>query len=397
VGRSEIGNVEAKLQKPEFYRPTALTVATYCQSDQNLFPQILSYAWLPGEVSHLGEPWCEVSSNFAHVEFGGGFYHFGYSLKLDKAAFVSATNVWKLFLAREEQPDKLLMILPLASTQHMEAADLVNLLRGSFDQIIKNNQPGGYKGKVMAQLRFGLMRQAAITCENWIKAKPDSWLARFTYAHICCRLGEAEAADNQFKDWVNIHQSFGNDIYLALFDFRERRTNQAIEAVHLALGQPLVESPNEGANIFYLAYNGAMIAYVGGDFDLCISICDKMLPNNSYNAKAFRRNALRIKAAAMLMKGKQTAATDLMKQAEADNENDPFSHDIRTRSDRKLGDAIRKNDIQFVRNLGNWADEMETWFSPYSTDESGWHGSNLGVPTPYPTSWKTDLINTNTP
>jgi hypothetical protein len=67
----------------------------------------------------------------------------------------------------------------------------------------------------------------------------------------------------------------------------------------------------------------------------------------------------------------------VMKQAEAANEPDPFSHGPRAKADRTLEDA------------------METWFSPFSTDESGWHGSNLGVPTPYPSSWTTDLINKN--
>lgn len=43
----------------------------------------------------------------------------------------------------------------------------------------------------------------------------------------------------------------------------------------------------------------------------------------------------------------------------------------------------------------NWADEMETWYSPFETDESGWHGGDLNIPTPFPASWKTDLMNTN--
>jgi hypothetical protein len=77
VGMVGIKFTEAKLQKPAIYQPVAARLATYCQSDQNLFPEILSFAWLPPEVSHLGHPWCEVRTNFASVEFGGGFYHFG--------------------------------------------------------------------------------------------------------------------------------------------------------------------------------------------------------------------------------------------------------------------------------------------------------------------------------
>jgi hypothetical protein len=196
---------------------------------------------------------------------------------------------------------------------------------------------------------------------------------------------------------VNAHKSFGNYLYLALFNYREGRTNQAIEAVRMALSQPLVESPEEGANIFYLGDNGAMIAYAGGDYDLCISLCDKMLPDTTYEAKAFKRNVFRIKAAVMSVKGDQSAAIDLMKQAENANEPDPFSHERRARADQVLLDAIQKNNIQFVKDFRNWADAMDFWFSPFETDESEWHGSDLNIPTPYPASWRTDLMNTNVP
>jgi len=253
VARVHITMIEAKLQKPAVYEPVARTLATYCQSDQSLFPKILSYAWLPGEISHLGHPWCEVTTNSAFVELGGGFYHFGYKLELDEVASTPAkdvfqllgqngtastlgTNVWHLFLAREGSQDKPLMTLRLAATEHMTAADLEKLVGASFDQSIKEGS-GGYRSKVLLQLRFGQMAQAAATCVDWMKAKPDSWLARFTYAHVRCRLGETEPAATEFNEWVDTHKSFGNCIYLALFNYREGRTNQAVQAVQLALSR----------------------------------------------------------------------------------------------------------------------------------------------------------------
>lgn len=95
VGMGHIKIIEAKLQKPAVYEPVAERLAIYCQSDQSLFPKILSYAWLPGEVSRLGHPWCEIATNFASVEMGGGFYHFGYTLELDETASTPAKNVWQ--------------------------------------------------------------------------------------------------------------------------------------------------------------------------------------------------------------------------------------------------------------------------------------------------------------
>ena len=140
------------------------------------------------------------------------------------------------------------MTLKLATAEHLTAADLEKLVGASFDQSIVAGS-GGYQGKVMLQLRFGQTAQAAATCEDWLKAKPDSWLAHFTYAHVQCRLGQAEPAAAQFSGWVNAHKNFAHCIYLALFDYREGRTNQAVQAVRLALDQPLVEPPGTEGQI----------------------------------------------------------------------------------------------------------------------------------------------------
>src|SRR5208282_333045 len=139
------------------------------------------------------------------------------------------------------------------------------------------------------------------------------------------------------------------------------------------LSQPLVESPEEGASIFFLGQNGAMIAYAGGDYDLCLSLCDKMLADTD-RENWWRRIALRIKAAATFMKRDQTAAIDLMKQAEKANDPDPFSHESRAKADQTLLDAIQKENTDSVRDLGNWVDELDRWYSPFETDESEFHG-----------------------
>jgi tetratricopeptide (TPR) repeat protein len=301
-----------------------------------------------------------------------------------------------LFLARENSPDKLLTTLSLASTKHLTGGDLEKLVVGNFDQAIKDNQPGAYRGKVILQLRFGQTGQAAATCTDWIKAKPDSWLPRFAQAHIQCRLGETEPAAAQFGEWVNAHKNFAHCIYLALFNYRESRTNQALEAVRLALGQPFVESPGTDGNKFYLGQNGALIAFAAGDYDLCVSLCDKLLANVGAD-NYWRRQVLRIKAAVMSIKGDPSVAVDLMNQAGKVNKSDAFSDAGMAKADQVLLDAIEKKNITFIRDFRNWIDELDSWFTPFETDESEFHGSDLRVPTPYPEAWKTDRMNPNAP
>jgi tetratricopeptide (TPR) repeat protein len=393
VGMGYIKVTEAKLQKREVYEPVARRLAVYCQSDQSLFPEYLSYAWLPEELAKVGHGRCRVSTNAASVEMGGGFYHFGYHLRLDEAESNSNTNVWQLCLYREgSEKDTHLLTLSLASTQHVSSAELEKLTSSGFDAAVKRGNSETYQGKVMLKLRFGETAEAADVCQEWIKREPNSWLPRFTYAHVRCRLGQIEPASAEFTQWVQSHKNFAHCIYLALFEFREGRTNQALTGVRLALSQPFVEPSGTDGNKFYLGHNGALIAYLDGDYDLASSMCDKML-SDSRQEIWWGRKVQRLKAAVMLMKGDQSAAKELMKQAEASQDKGmTFSVDGMVQSDRKLRAAIESRDLAFVKNPANWSDQLEGWFSPFETDETGIHNA-VNIPTPYPKSWTTDRLN----
>jgi tetratricopeptide (TPR) repeat protein len=388
----QIRMVEAKLRKPNIYAPVGLTLATYCQSDQSLFPKYLSYAWLPHGLAGLGHPYCSLGTNYAHVEMGGGFYHYGYRLQLDEAASTAATNAWQLSLYREGSPDTHLMTLAMASTQHLAANDLERMALSGFDDSIKRGNTDAYRGKVMLQLRFADTAEAARTCQAWMQRQPNSWLPHFTYAHVRCRQGQAGAAAAEFEDWVRQHKNFAHCIYLALFEFREGRTNEALQGVRLALEQPFIEPWGTDGNKFYLGQNGALIAYLQGDYGLSLAMCDKML-SDSRPEKWWTREVLRLKAAVVFMKGDQSRALELMQQAEANRERGPFSEEPKARADQALRAALQRKDTAFIQDFRNCVDEHDKWFSPFETDETGIHGGGLQVPSPYPRSWTTDEMN----
>jgi hypothetical protein len=130
IGIGQIRMIEAKLRKPQIYEPVARTLATYCQSDQSLFPPYPSYAWLPQGVARLGHPYCSIATNYAHVEMGGGFYHYGYRLRRDEAASTTLTNVWQLSLYGEGSQDTHLMTLFMASAQHLAATHGFGVCKG---------------------------------------------------------------------------------------------------------------------------------------------------------------------------------------------------------------------------------------------------------------------------
>lgn len=393
VGMGQIKATEAKLQKRDVYEPVARRLALYCQSDQSLFPKILSYAWLPDELAKVSEGHCSIDADHASVEMGGGFYHFGYRLDLDRASSTPGTNVWQLYLYREgSKADQHLMTLDLVSTQQVSAAEVERMVAAGFDSSLRRGEPA-YRSKVMLKLRFGKTSEAAEVCREWLQHKPNSWLPHFTYAHVRSRLGEVEPASKELTEWVQSHKNFAHCIYLALFEFREGRTNQALLGVRLALQQPFIEPEGTDGNKFYLGQNGALIAYLNGDYDLALALCDKML-SDSRQEIWWRRKLLRLEAAIMLLKGDATAAMESMKRAESSEDKGmTFSAEGMVESDKKLRAAIERRDLTYVMNPANWSDSLESWFSPFETDETGFHGGDLGIPTPYPKSWKTDKIN----
>jgi hypothetical protein len=397
VGMVHIKATEAKLQKPAVYEPVARRLALYCQSDQSLFPKILSYAWLPDELAKVSAGHCSLDADHASVEMGGGFYHFGYRLVLDRVTSTSSTNVWQLYLYREgRKADQHLMTLALASTQQVSVGEVEQMTAAGFDSSLKRGEKA-YRSKVMLKLRFGKTAEAAGVCREWLQQEPNSWLPRFTYAHVRCRLGEVEPASMEFTEWVQSHKNFAHCIYLALFEFRECRTNQAILGVRLALQQPFIEPPGTDGNKFYLGQNGALIAYLNGDYDLALALCDKML-SDPRQEMWWRRKLLRLNAAVMLLKGDAPAAIENMKRAEDSvDKGMTFSVEGMVESDKRLRAAIERRDLPFVKNLANWSDPLESWFSPFETDETGFHGGDLGIPTPYPKSWKTDKLNPSDP
>jgi hypothetical protein len=391
-GMGGIRRMEAQLRTPEVYTPAALRLATYCQSDQKLFPQYLSSVWLPVELQHVGGGYASIRTNGAYVEFGGGFYHFGYQLELKEAASGSVTNVWELSqFAEGSQSNRLLVRVEIPKAQHVGADELQKLVLGGFDDSLKSGNLDAFRSKVLFQLRFRNERDAVRTCNDWIARQPDNWLPRFTCAHVRCRVGEYDAAAADFTAWTQAHKNFPHCIYLALFQLREGRTNDALQAVRWALEQPFAEPRGTDGSKFYLGQNGALIAFMNGDYNLCTAMCDKILSDPG-REDWWRPKVLRTKAAAIFLRGQQGPALDFLREAESHKVHDSFMEPDMAKADSALRDAIASNDISAVKDVHSslWAEDSDKWFSPFDLDETGIHG--MKVPTPYPKSWKTDKI-----
>src|SRR5579862_621313 len=103
---------ETALQQPVNYHPAAMALAQMCQTCQ-AHPQwftdrTLVPAWMPPEVLRLNPNYARIDGSYASVEFGGGFYHFGYSLTRAPTGDRPGFTAWAMALEREEKPGLIL-------------------------------------------------------------------------------------------------------------------------------------------------------------------------------------------------------------------------------------------------------------------------------------------------
>ena len=98
--------IHDQLLKPEVYTPVAMRLANLYQggdtNEYQMFTNLVPH--VPGD--DLGQCWATFDTNEVRVEFGGGFWHFGYTLTRNAASSSSETNHWLLSLYTEGQTNK---------------------------------------------------------------------------------------------------------------------------------------------------------------------------------------------------------------------------------------------------------------------------------------------------
>lgn len=126
--KSEIDKTEKLISQPETCRSAAIALARVCQSDPNFFTddEWGCPAWMPRVILALDPSYMQITPTTARVEFGGGFHHFGYSLRLDESLLTISTNKWVLSLYREESPDITLCSVELPKSEHVESAAMID-------------------------------------------------------------------------------------------------------------------------------------------------------------------------------------------------------------------------------------------------------------------------------
>lgn len=291
------------MQQAEVYLPVATNLALYCQSCEDLhLTNRVGASRLPQPLPSLGSPWASFETNFAHVEYGGGFYHYGYRIQLNGDQSSSSTNVWELYLRREGQPEKLLHRFALASGDRVSLAQFTTSSIAEYDQRLAKSPRDidlhKAKTSLLVQYKPEAVRAA---CIDAVKAMPDHWWPRLTLALVETGNGKYAEASRDLVKFTETKPSYSRYIYLAYFYQLTGKPRDAAQAIDKAIAFPIVDLGDDQNNTECRGYAAGVYAFRSGEFETVIKLCDALL--------AVKENGNYAKAALQDLKAAAESAT----------------------------------------------------------------------------------------
>jgi predicted Zn-dependent protease len=181
----------------------------------------------------MGHGWLSVSPDQARIEMNGGFYHYGYLLTHDDQASTADTNVWHLFLYREDADDRLLVTLRILKTEAMSATSLFEIVLPGYDEQIAAHPDSleAHQGKIQFLLHFDRVDEARAAVKELLHAMPDNWWANLVNALAVAETQSPERAEQSLLGWVKQEPNFFKYLDLAYYYQLQQRPQKAARAM----------------------------------------------------------------------------------------------------------------------------------------------------------------------
>lgn len=276
----EIHRLENRMQRPEICQEVATNLALYCQSADLLhITDNVEVARLPQPIPQLGSPWGTIRSDFARVEFGGGFYHFGYLMELDEQNSGHGSNVWQLFLEREELPPKLLQTVILPKKARIPLAAFLSNSLAEYDARLARTPHDLelHQAKITFLLQYEPSAVRA-ACTDAIAAMPDHWWPRLTLALLDTGAGHFTEASSNLVKFVESKPSYSRYTYLAYFYQVTQKPHETALAIQKAISFPVVDLNDDLNNTECRGYSLGVYLFKNGEYSTVIRLCDVLLP-----------------------------------------------------------------------------------------------------------------------
>lgn len=174
-----------QLAAPHLSGRVGKRLALYAQSDPRLFPEYLSCeSLLPKNAGYRYHVY--VYSNTVDLMAGGGFHHYGYSLRLKDGAGDASTNAWRFMTVSDLRPRVDLPDVVLSKDERLSTGDAMGRVASNLNShlLLTPSDEALHRRKVDFLVAFGEFDAARAACRRWIRACPESATARSALASV---------------------------------------------------------------------------------------------------------------------------------------------------------------------------------------------------------------------
>lgn len=177
---ASIRNYE-QLDDPQLSARVGRRLALYAQSDPRLFPEYLSCESLLPERYRI-----DVSTNSVDLTAGGGFHHYGYSLRLRDGNGEAATHSWRFVTRSDMRPRIDLPDVVLSKEERLPAGDAMRRVVSNLTNqlVLTPSNEDLHRRKVDFLVSFGELDAAQTACRHWTRDCPESPAARSSLALV---------------------------------------------------------------------------------------------------------------------------------------------------------------------------------------------------------------------
>lgn len=287
---SDIEKKESALRTASNVSAVSAELATLCQTcaahpDWFVDEPVLAPAWA-GAILELEPSWVNIGAEGAQVEFGGGFFHFGYLLEREDAPAGNEDEfTWRLSLYSEESPDVPLKTFKMPKECVLTESQFVDRTLDELDRRITaghdlraSGSPNSFASvqRCTFAMKHDQLKRLRRSIRDTAKNCPDAW-RDVLLAYLIDSPADPAGAKARLEQWAESKRGFSGWLMVAYAFHEGGDVGAAEEAVLRACEFPADDPPWVPVNARCRGLGMCRRLFAAQRFDACLRLVGVLL------------------------------------------------------------------------------------------------------------------------
>ncbi|MDX2197473.1 MAG: hypothetical protein SF069_00705 [Phycisphaerae bacterium] len=256
--------------------------------------------WAPPSVLRLQPRWVTIREDGVQVEYGGGFYHFGYLLRAAPSPKNdNGQTDWILHIYREDAASRELARVTLTERDVLTEAEFIDRTMTALEWRIargdhwRDSSIPEYCASVQ-RCRFAIRHNQISRLQRSIREtareNPDAW-RDVLLAYLIDARDDPSGAEERLRRWAASRGGYGGWLMAAYAFEKAGRLSLAEESVREACKFRVSDPPWMSANARAAGFRMCRSLYNAGSFEVCAMLCEAILAyqaNGGYMAEPYQ-------------------------------------------------------------------------------------------------------------